>query len=47
LSEDLLALRLGRWGSKQRKVKKKEKLSKDRIQRLEALPGWEWDLGKK
>lgn len=35
-------LRLARWVYKQRSSKSKGKLSEDRIQRLEALPGWYW-----
>ncbi len=35
--------KLGIWVSQQRTSKKTGKLSKDRIQHLEALPGWVWD----
>jgi Helicase associated domain len=33
---------LGSWGSRQRKVK--DTMDVDRRQRLEALPGWSWDV---
>lgn len=36
--------KLGNWLSKVRSAKLKNKLSHDRIQRLEALPGWSWDI---
>ena len=35
--------KLGSWVSDQRKNKSKNLLSQDRIERLEALPGWSWD----
>jgi hypothetical protein len=35
--------RLGQWVSAQRSAGTSNKLSDDRIQRLEALPGWVWD----
>ena len=34
---------LGAWVSTQRQLQKEGQLSKDRIVRLEALPGWVWD----
>ena len=34
---------MGNWVSCQRSKKKKGTLSKNRIQRLEVLPGWEWN----
>jgi len=39
--------KLGQWVRIQRYNKKQGKLSKDKIQRLEALPGWKWDFRKK
>ena len=36
-------LKLGSWVKYQRKNKSKNLLSQDRIERLEALPGWSWD----
>ena len=35
--------KLGTWASNQRTNKSKNLLSHDRIERLEALPGWSWD----
>lgn len=34
--------KLGRWVSTQRRAKKKGELDAERIQRLEAIPGWTW-----
>ncbi len=34
---------LGTWAMTQRLEFKKGKLSPDRVQRLAALPGWDWD----
>jgi predicted helicase len=34
---------LGSWVSEQRKAKKKNSLSMDRIQKLESIRGWSWD----
>ncbi|EIC28452.1 DEAD/DEAH box helicase [Methylomicrobium album] len=36
-------LRLGTWTNSQRTKKSRKLLSQDRIERLEALPGWSWD----
>jgi superfamily II DNA or RNA helicase len=36
-------LALGIWVSSRRQDRKKDKLSADQIERLEALPGWTWD----
>jgi superfamily II DNA or RNA helicase len=36
--------RLGQWVSAQRSAGNSNKLSEDRIHRLEALPGWVWNL---
>ena len=38
---------LGKWGSKQRVNHKAGKLSKERVDLLNSLNGWSWDLGKK
>ncbi len=35
--------KLGNWASEQRKSRSKNQLSRDRIERLESLPGWSWD----
>ena len=35
---------LGKWVTTQRQLKKNDKLSEDRVQRLEALPGGGWDV---
>ena len=35
--------KLGSWVIRQRNNKSKNLLSQDRIERLEALPGWSWD----
>ena len=34
---------LARWCDEQRKAYKKNKLTKEQIAKLEALPGWKWD----
>jgi hypothetical protein len=39
-------LRLGLWVTHQRQVYKKGKLSLERQQALEQLPGWKWDMRK-
>jgi hypothetical protein len=36
--------RLGQWTSAQRNRKTKDSMDLDRRQRLEALPGWSWDV---
>ncbi|MDD5395637.1 MAG: Helicase associated domain protein, partial [Thiothrix sp.] len=36
--------RLSQWVSKQRESRSKNKLSQDRIERLDSLPGWSWNL---
>jgi superfamily II DNA or RNA helicase len=36
--------RLGMWASGQRTHRAKGQLSDDKVERLEALPGWSWDL---
>ena len=38
---------LGRWVDKQRLAKKKNKLTPERIKRLESLKGWVWDASTK
>jgi superfamily II DNA or RNA helicase len=35
---------LGRWTNRQRYLNKTSKLARDRARRLEALPGWSWDV---
>jgi hypothetical protein len=39
--------KLGQWVGKQRRMRSSNKLSQDRIRRLEALPDWQWDMGSK
>jgi superfamily II DNA or RNA helicase len=43
-SKDNEEKRLGSWCSDQRKNKKKDKLDEDRIEQLELIVGWEWEL---
>lgn len=35
---------LGRWGDKQRTMYKNDKLSVDRIKKLESINGWTWNI---
>ena len=39
--------KIGSWISSQRTARKKDKLSEDRIQELETIPGWFWEDKKK
>ncbi len=39
--------RLGYWVAGQRKAYREKKLSEERIQKLESLPGWDWAPGEK
>ena len=39
--------RLGYWVAGQRKAYREKKLSRERIQKLESLPGWDWGPGEK
>jgi superfamily II DNA or RNA helicase len=43
-SKDNEEKRLGVWCSVQRRNKKKDKLDKDKIEQLELIIGWEWEL---
>lgn len=36
-------VQLGKWVSKQRARRKQDQLSEERMQRLQALPGWRWE----
>jgi superfamily II DNA or RNA helicase len=40
-------IKLGNWTGVQRRSQSKNLLSQDRIERLEALPGWVWSSSKK
>ena len=42
-AKDPAEKKLGQWVSGQRKAYKKGQMDADRIQRLEAIPGWSWD----
>jgi superfamily II DNA or RNA helicase len=42
ISSDVTERRLGKWLSRQRTAKTKNKLSADRIAILEDIPGWSW-----
>ena len=37
---------LGMWVTRQRKAYKKKTLSSDRVQRLESLKDWSWNIGQ-
>jgi hypothetical protein len=43
MSKDLEEKRAGQWQGNQRTAKKNETMSEERITKLEAIPGWEWD----
>jgi hypothetical protein len=42
-SEDMEVKKIGRWISHQRENKKKNKLTEDKITKLEELPDWQWE----
>jgi hypothetical protein len=44
LYRDEEGFKLGRWVVRQRQARKGGELSEERARRLEALPGWHWDL---
>ena len=45
-SHDPEERRLWRWGRKQVRQYHKGTLSRDKIQKLEEIPGWTWDLSR-